>query len=144
MRITMTPVARSPAMMARWMGAAPRHRGSSDACRLRQPWGGTVENGFRQDQAIGRDNRHIGLESAQRRGSLLGAKRSRRDDLDAKPQGRRMNRGGLRFEAAAPARLRRPRIDRRHAMTLFDDLGERGHREIRGPHEDDTQWSGLV
>ena len=55
-----------------------------------------------------------------------------------------MNRGWLGFEAAPSAGLRRPRIDRRHKMTLFDNLGERGHREIRGPHEDDTQWSGLV
>ena len=38
-RITITPVSASPAMMARLIGAAPRQRGSSEACRLRQPSG---------------------------------------------------------------------------------------------------------
>jgi len=37
MRITCTPVMWSPAMMARWMGAAPRHLGSREAWRLKQP-----------------------------------------------------------------------------------------------------------
>ena len=32
-----TPVAVSPAAMARWMGAAPRQRGSDEAWMLRQP-----------------------------------------------------------------------------------------------------------
>ena len=35
--ITMTPVSASPAMTARWIGAAPRQRGSSEAWPLRQP-----------------------------------------------------------------------------------------------------------
>ena len=37
MRMTMTPVSASPAMIARWIGAAPRQRGSSEPCRLKQP-----------------------------------------------------------------------------------------------------------
>ena len=32
-----TPVSASPASMARWMGAAPRQRGSSEAWMFRQP-----------------------------------------------------------------------------------------------------------
>ena len=36
-RITATPVTLSPAMIARWIGAAPRQRGSSEACRLKAP-----------------------------------------------------------------------------------------------------------
>jgi hypothetical protein len=32
--ITITPVSASPAMMARLIGAAPRQRGKSEACRL--------------------------------------------------------------------------------------------------------------
>ena len=39
MRITMTPVSASPAMIARWMGAAPRQRGSSEAWPFQQPSG---------------------------------------------------------------------------------------------------------
>ena len=37
MRITWTPVTLSPAMIARWIGAAPRQRGRSEACRLKAP-----------------------------------------------------------------------------------------------------------
>ena len=119
MRITMTPVSLSPAMMARWIGAAPRHRGSRDACRLRQPFRRNIENGFRQDQAIGRDNHHIGPETAQRRGCIFRTETSRRDHLDAETQRRRMNRRWRGFEAAPSAGLRRPRIDRRHKMALL-------------------------
>ncbi|MNS90089.1 hypothetical protein D3C72_1241230 [compost metagenome] len=36
-RMIWAPVWRSPAMMARWIGAAPRQRGSSEPCRLKQP-----------------------------------------------------------------------------------------------------------
>jgi len=32
-----TPVTSSPASIARWIGAAPRQRGSSDAWTLMQP-----------------------------------------------------------------------------------------------------------
>ena len=35
--IRVTPVSLSPASIARWIGAAPRQRGSSDAWILRQP-----------------------------------------------------------------------------------------------------------
>ncbi len=37
MRMTWTPVTRSPAITARWIGAAPRQRGNSEPCRLKQP-----------------------------------------------------------------------------------------------------------
>ena len=36
------PVSRSPRMIAHAMGAAPRYRGSSDACTLIDPRAGTV------------------------------------------------------------------------------------------------------
>jgi hypothetical protein len=36
------PVRASPASMARWIGAAPRQRGSSDAWILIAPCGGTA------------------------------------------------------------------------------------------------------
>jgi hypothetical protein len=55
-RITMTPVSASPAMMARWIGAAPRQRGNSEACRLRQPRPRRIEHRLRQDEAIGDDD----------------------------------------------------------------------------------------
>ena len=37
MRITSTPVCESPAMIARWIGAAPRQRGSKEACKFKHP-----------------------------------------------------------------------------------------------------------
>ncbi|MNE39746.1 hypothetical protein D3C80_1337130 [compost metagenome] len=37
MRITVTPLSLSPASTARWIGAAPRQRGSSEAWLLMQP-----------------------------------------------------------------------------------------------------------
>ena len=52
-------------MMARWIGAAPRQRGSSEACRLRQPWRGRVEDRLRQDQAVGDDDGDIGAERGE-------------------------------------------------------------------------------
>ena len=63
--ITMTPVSASPAMMARLIGAAPRQRGSSEAWRLKQPSGGASRIGLRQDQAIGDDDRGIGVVRAK-------------------------------------------------------------------------------
>ncbi len=45
-RITVAAVSVSPAMMARWIGAAPRQRGRADACRFRQPSRGASRTGF--------------------------------------------------------------------------------------------------
>ena len=39
------PVRLSPARIARWIGAAPRQRGSSEAWTLRQPWSGAARIG---------------------------------------------------------------------------------------------------
>ena len=61
-----TPLSASPAMMARLIGAAPRQRGKSEACTLKQPSRGTSRIGFRQDQAIGHDDRRVGVVGAER------------------------------------------------------------------------------
>ena len=52
-------------MMARWIGAAPRQRGSSEAWRLRQPRRGASRIGLRQDQAIGDDHGDVGAERGE-------------------------------------------------------------------------------
>ena len=70
MRMTMPPSRVSPAMIARWMGAAPRQRGRAEACRLRQPCARRVEDRLRQDQAIGDDDGDIGPVRGE--GLLLG------------------------------------------------------------------------
>jgi hypothetical protein len=48
--IRQTPVSSSPASIARWIGAAPRQRGSSEACTFQQPNARNVEDRLRQDQ----------------------------------------------------------------------------------------------
>ena len=40
-----TPVSRSPAITARWIGAAPRQRGRSEAWTFRQPRAGAASTG---------------------------------------------------------------------------------------------------
>ncbi len=62
MRMIITPVSASPAMIARWMGAAPRQRGSSEAWMFQHPSRGASSTGLRQDQAIGNDDGDIGIE----------------------------------------------------------------------------------
>jgi hypothetical protein len=42
----MTAVSASPAMIARLIGAAPRQRGSAEACKLKQPSGTASRIGF--------------------------------------------------------------------------------------------------
>ncbi|MNH23575.1 hypothetical protein D3C79_834790 [compost metagenome] len=41
-----TPVSLSPAQMERWMGAAPRQRGSREPCTLMQPRRGVSSTAF--------------------------------------------------------------------------------------------------
>ena len=60
-----TPVSASPASSARWIGAAPRQRGSSEACTLRQPRRGARRIAGGQDQAVGGDHRSIGAECGE-------------------------------------------------------------------------------
>ena len=42
MRMIETPVSASPARIERWMGAAPRQRGRSEACTFTHPAGAIV------------------------------------------------------------------------------------------------------
>ena len=63
-RMIVTPVSVSPAMIARWIGAAPRQRGSSDACTLIMPSRGRSSSALRQDLAVGRDHAEVGAERA--------------------------------------------------------------------------------
>ncbi len=102
-----TPVDASPARMARWIGAAPRQRGSSEAWTLTQPRARHLEDVARQDQAVGRHDDHVGLQVAvellddgrvpQRRGL---------EDLEPSSAARLLDGDGER--RAAPARRPRP------------------------------------
>ena len=65
MRITVAAVSVSPAMMARWMGAAPRQRGRADACRFRQPCARRLEHRLRQNEAVGHHHGDVGLQRGE-------------------------------------------------------------------------------
>ena len=106
------PVSRSPAMMARWIGAAPRQRGSSDAWPLKAPSRVPSRIAHRQQQAIGDDDGGIGSEVAE--GLLLGLalQRDRRAHLDAQPFGLALHRRWRQLEPAPAGGPRRLRIDR--------------------------------
>ena len=53
-------------MIARWIGAAPRQRGSFEACTLKQPSRGASRMGFGKQKAISDDDGSVGLERRER------------------------------------------------------------------------------
>ena len=143
MRMTMTPVSASPAMMARATGAAPRQRGSSEACRLRQPSGGASRIG----SAAG---------SARRRRRRRHRRRARRSVRPRRPpsgvagvttgmpkRSATSCTGDLRSAMPRPAARGGWRIDRDDLMALTDDLGQRRDGESRGAEEDDAERHGA-
>ena len=62
-RMIVTPVSVSPAMTARWTGAAPRHRGSIEPCTLIMPEPRDREQRVRQDPPVGCDHAEVRLAS---------------------------------------------------------------------------------
>ena len=101
----------SPAMMARWIGAAPRQRGRAEACRLRQPCARRVEDRLRQDQAVGDDDGDVGARA--RRTACCSASPLRLRGVSTRNAGRlgeRVHRR-LALRHAAPGRPRRLRVD---------------------------------
>ena len=57
-----TPLTSSPARIARWIGAAPRQRGSSEAWMFTHPALRRIQDRLRQDQPISRDHREIRVQ----------------------------------------------------------------------------------
>ena len=113
-----TPVSASPAMIARWIGAAPRQRGSSEAWMLRQPRAGAASTARRQDQPVGDDHRHLGPERGEGRLPRRLAQARRRPHRQPERLGPRLRPGSAaaaaraRPAAAAGCRRRRPRARR--------------------------------
>ena len=62
MRMVVTPVSASPARIARWIGAAPRQRGSSEPWMLMQPSTGASRKRLGQDVAVGDDHGGVEIE----------------------------------------------------------------------------------
>ena len=60
--ITVIPVSRSPAAIAAWIGAAPRQRGKSDACKFKDATRGMSSTSAREDLPERHDDDDIRLE----------------------------------------------------------------------------------
>ena len=112
--IRVTPVSTSPASIARWIGAAPRQRGSSEAWMLRQPRRRQRQQPGRQDQAVGGDDDRLGRgggERRLRRRRLVGeaaveAQAARLGERQSVLEGERLHRRGLGLHAAAGRTVR--------------------------------------
>ena len=117
------PVTSSPAMSARWTGAAPRQAGSSEKCRLTQPCARDVERGA---AAPARRRRRPGSSPAPARAAASGT-RARAAGPASAPRGPALGpvpRPGRHELAAAPGRRVGPGDD-------GDDLVPRGQRARR-------------
>jgi hypothetical protein len=112
-------------MMARSIGAAPRQRGNSEACRLKQPNFGTSRM------------------RAKRLQRFVGLQRLRREDNNAEPPRLLLYRRRLQLHAA-PAGLWRARVDGGDLMAMGHKLPQRRHGKIRRAHEDQTKWHVRV
>ena len=135
-----TPVSRSPARIARWIGAAPRQRGSSEACTFQQPSRGMARIASRQDQAVGDDHQQVRLQRAQRmpRVSAILQRFGLLDRDAAQPALRCLTgdwpRARVRGRRGGRAGCRRPRL-RGAAPAARSD----GTRELRRAGEHDPQ-----
>ena len=131
-------------MTARWIGAAPRQRGSSEPCRLKQPSRGASRIGFGQHQAVGDDDRGIEIQRGERcllrsasfsdTGVRTGNPCVAASCVDRRRFGRQ----------AAALGTRRLGIDGGDVVALRDQLGKSGHREIRRAHESEAQGSPCL
>ncbi len=68
---TVAAVRVSPAITARWTGAAPRYAGRSEKCRLTQPRRGSVEGGTTEERTVRDDDAEVGLQVDELRGHGL-------------------------------------------------------------------------
>ena len=137
MRMTWAPVTSSPAITARWIGAAPRQRGSREACRLNDPSRGAVEHGARQDLAEG--DHHGGVEVERLEGrDLVGVAHGRgRAHRQPEGLGEGLDRRGPHLLAPA-ARFLRLAVDRRDLVAGRGQLGQRPDGEIGRSQEGDA------
>ena len=132
MRMMHTPVPRSPAMIARWIGAAPRHRGRSEAWMFRHPRRG-ARAPARQDQPVGDDHSQSASSAANSPAPAPFRLRvAHRQAQRLGPACTGLGRGPL----AAARRAGRLAVDRGDLVPGRDQRVERRHREIGCSHED--------
>ena len=104
--------------------------------------GGGIEHRLRQDQAISRDHRYVGVQRGEIGLRRCPAQTRRGADGQAMRLGPIMHRAPLQFLAAL-RRARRLGIDGGNIMPRRDQCGERRHRKGRRAHEDDAHGWGF-
>src|ERR1041384_5597677 len=97
-----------------------------------------VEDGFRQDEAIGDNDRRIRAVRLEGRQRLRRTQTRGRGHREAKTARLALGRRWLWLHAA-PSRLGGAGIDRNDLMTTPDDLNQCRHRKVRRAHEDEAK-----
>jgi hypothetical protein len=118
-------------MIARWIGAAPRQRGSRLAWMFRQPCARRVEHRLRQDQAIGDDDADIGPERGEVRLRLGRFQADRVPHGQAQRLGPHLH-GARAVLLAAPGGSRRLAIDAGDLVPRIDQRVQRPGRRNPG------------
>ena len=77
MRMIETPTCRSPARIARWIGAAPRQRGSKRSVNVHGAERGGLEDGRRENQPVRRHTDDVGGKRLELRHGLGVSQRGR-------------------------------------------------------------------
>ena len=103
---------------------------------------GRFQDRLRQDQAIGRYNREIGVQSQQTL-LLFGTAQSPGSAHLYSLRLRSLMYRRLAFALAAARGARRLRINRNHLMSCRDQRIEARHREVRRSHENNAQLTNL-
>jgi hypothetical protein len=102
--------------------------------------GRRIEDWLRQDQAISRDHRDIGIELGKCPLFVLVPQRFRAPNLDTELMSTNFNRGRP-LALAPPGRARRLGIGRDHLMPGVDQRIQRRYCKFRAAHQDDPQFA---
>ena len=139
-----TPVSSSPARIARWIGAAPRQRGSSEACTFQQPRRGIASTLARQDQTVGDDDHEIGHVIARVVAcAILSLSETGCSTAMPAASARCLTRTCAQF-ASAPGRTIRLRVDRDdRRLAPHAHARRHGTRELRRSREHQAQSSRI-
>jgi len=122
--------------MAAAIGDAPRQRGSSEAWTLMPPYGATLQQRRWQHAAVCGDHDSVRPCGPDPRHRLWVAERGRQHELDACRFGQLGHWRAAQTQAST-GRSIRPADDQGHFVAI-EQGPQRGHRELRGTHEDDA------
>ena len=141
----LTPVMRSPARIARWIGAAPRQRGRSDAWMLKQPSARREQRRPGQDQSIGDHDQRIQLQILERLAGRGILEACGLVDRNPELERARLDRTRVQFLAAA-GRTVRLGEDRDDAVLRPGERIQRRNRETRcaGESQPERAARGVI